>query len=88
MLTIAASDASAPTTSPAAGFIPPTEPPTAKPNRIRHMLFGDLAAVQTTIRHLHKLGYAESNDWSQPISTGRANEVMAILTKRVKQSER
>ncbi|MEL6161350.1 MAG: hypothetical protein AAFR18_19235 [Cyanobacteria bacterium J06627_32] len=47
------------------------------------MLFGTLAAVQTTIRHLHHLGYAEPNDWSRPISTVRSHEVMAILTKRV-----
>ncbi|MEO0521107.1 MAG: hypothetical protein AAF171_27880 [Cyanobacteria bacterium P01_A01_bin.116] len=48
------------------------------------MLFGSLSAVQTTIRLLHKLHYAEPNDWSQPISTGRPNEVMVILTKRVR----
>jgi hypothetical protein len=56
--------------------------PTAEP--IRHLLFGSLSTVRTTICTLHKLGYADPNDWSQPISTGRANEVMAILTKRVR----
>ena len=50
---------------------------------IRHMLFGSLTAVRATIQTLHKRGYAEPNDWSQPISTGRANEVMSILTKRL-----
>lgn len=50
---------------------------------IRHMLFGTLSGVQATIRQLHSLGYAEPNDWSRPISTGRANEVMAILTRRI-----
>ncbi len=50
---------------------------------VRHMLFGPLSVVRFTIRLLHKCGYAEPNDWSQPISTGRANEVMAILTKRM-----
>ena len=50
---------------------------------VRHMLFGSLSAVQATIKDLHKCRYAEPNDWSQPISTGRPNEVMAILTKRV-----
>lgn len=73
-----------PATAPAHGLIPPAPAPSAEPNRIRHMLFGNLATVQSTIRHLHKLNYAEPNDWSQPISTGRANEVMAILTKRVR----
>ncbi|MEM6452220.1 MAG: hypothetical protein AAF703_18145 [Cyanobacteria bacterium P01_D01_bin.105] len=51
---------------------------------VRHLLFGSLTAVQCTIRVLHKRGYAEPNDWSQPISTGRPNEVMAILTKRIR----
>jgi len=48
------------------------------------LLFGNLRAVQTTIRILYKQGYAEPNDWSEPIPTGRANEGVAILTKRVK----
>ncbi|MEO1391143.1 MAG: hypothetical protein AAFV85_27750 [Cyanobacteria bacterium J06634_6] len=58
--------------------------PCPRPDHIRHLLFGTPATVQTTIRLLHHLGYAEPNDWSRPISTGRANEVMAILTKRIR----
>ncbi|MGD1855537.1 MAG: hypothetical protein ACFB2W_14935 [Leptolyngbyaceae cyanobacterium] len=50
---------------------------------VRHLLFGSLTAVRLTIQELHKKRYAEPNDWSKPISTGRPNEVMAILTKRV-----
>ncbi len=57
--------------------------PTAQPEPLRHMLFGTAPAVQATIVQLHKLGYAEPNDWSQPMPTGRPNEVMAILTKRI-----
>ena len=53
------------------------------PESVRHMLFGSLSAVQATIRHLHKLRYAEANDWSHPIPTGKQNEVMVILTKKV-----
>ena len=71
----------------------PTKPPTdfsghlpANGDRetIRHLLFGNLSAVQSTIRRLHQLNYAEPNDWSKPISTGRSNEVMAILTQRIR----
>ena len=51
---------------------------------IRHTLFGTLTAVQNTIKLLHKLHYAEPNDWSKPLPTGRPNEVKAILTKRVR----
>ncbi|MGB3769103.1 MAG: hypothetical protein WA947_21310 [Phormidesmis sp.] len=42
--------------------------------KVRHLLFGSPAVVQSSIRLLHKLGYAEPNDWSRPISTERANE--------------
>ncbi len=95
MITLTAPDAFAPVVSAAASSAvscaasstPPPTPPTSsasEPNRVRHLLFGTLTTVQATIRHLHKLGYADPNDWSQPISTGRANEVMAILTKRVR----
>lgn len=50
---------------------------------VRHLVFGSFTGVRLTIQDLHKKHYAEPNDWSKPISTGRANEVMVILTKRV-----
>ena len=62
----------------------PAQPPKPDYEQVRHLLFGSLSAVQSTIQLLHKLNYAEPNDWSRPISTGRPNEVMAILTKRVR----
>ena len=61
----------------------PTPRPPVPREQLRHMLFGSPAAVKSGISHLHKLGYADPNDWSRLLSTGRANEVMAILTKRV-----
>ena len=76
------SGAAASTASTAAALTQQSPPLPAE--QVRHLLFGTPSAVQTSIRHLHKLGYAEANDWSRPISTGRAGEVMAILTKRVK----
>ena len=63
--------------STAAAGSSPTEP-------VRHMLFGSPSAIQVTIQQLHALNYAEPNDWSQLLPTGRPNEVMAILTKRVR----
>ena len=51
---------------------------------VQHMVFGSLTAVRNTITLLHKLSYAEPNDWSKPLPTGRPNEVMAILTRRVR----
>lgn len=51
---------------------------------VRHMMFGSLMAVQFTIMELHTKHYAEPNDWSKPISTGRPNEVMVILTRTIR----
>lgn len=67
------------------GATPPNPTPSEPYRRehVRHLIFGTATSLQVTIRHLHKLGYADPNDWSRPISTGRADEVMAILTKRV-----
>ena len=50
----------------------------------RHLLFGSLSVVQAIIKLLHKLNYAEPNDWSRPLPTGQPNEVMVILIKKVR----
>ncbi|NEQ50840.1 MAG: hypothetical protein F6K11_12005 [Leptolyngbya sp. SIO3F4] len=68
----------------------PTEQPVSvtltehKYEDVRVLLLGSLTSVQNTIALLFKLNYAEPNDWSRPLATGRPNEVMAILTKRVR----
>lgn len=69
-----------------APMVPPAPESSSDPQFeiVRHMLFGSLLGVQRTIQELHNKHYAEPNDWSKPISTGRPNEVMAILTKKVK----
>lgn len=51
---------------------------------VHHTLRGSLVAIRNTIKLLHKLNYAEPNDWSIPLPTGRPSEMMAILTKRVR----
>ncbi|MEM9216830.1 MAG: hypothetical protein AAGD25_21080 [Cyanobacteria bacterium P01_F01_bin.150] len=51
---------------------------------LRHVLYGSPAAVDKTIKLLYKLNYAEPNDWSKPIPTGAPNEVMSVLTRKVK----
>ncbi|MGB3496418.1 MAG: hypothetical protein WBA57_27070 [Elainellaceae cyanobacterium] len=58
---------------------------------VRHLLYGSPQAIQIVIKTLHRLGYAEPNEWSRPMPTvglpGRSpyrpNEVMCILTKTV-----
>lgn len=75
-----------PTQGAAAPIVPPALEPLSENQFeiVRHMLFGSLTSVQRTIQELHGKRYAEPNDWSKPISTGRPNEVMAILTKKIK----
>ena len=68
----------------------PADPPTSNSlpehqyEDVRLLLLGSLTSVQNTIALLFKLNYAEPNDWSRPLATGRPNEVMAILTKRIR----
>ncbi|WP_026072533.1 hypothetical protein [Nodosilinea nodulosa] len=78
-----------------ASHLPPSSrsTPQARPERVRHMLYGSLAAIDRTIKILHALGYADPNDWSDPIPAppsriepGQPGELqtwMAILTKTV-----
>ncbi|TVQ11309.1 MAG: hypothetical protein EA368_05710 [Leptolyngbya sp. DLM2.Bin27] len=64
------------------------------PEKVRHMLYGSLAAIDRTIKILHVLGYTDPNDWSDPIPvpptsgtpgpTAPAGTIwMAIATKTV-----
>ena len=57
---------------------------TSKPEPIRLTLTGSPWAIQTTIKSLHKLGYAEPNDWSKPQPTGRPSEMMTVLIKKIR----
>jgi hypothetical protein len=59
----------------------PSDPPPAP--EIRHLLIGPEPAVRLTIANLHKRGYAEPNDWTRPLPTGKLGEVMSLLAKRV-----
>ena len=63
----------------------PTTPPAQKSTTepIRHVIYGSAQAIHITIKDLHRRGYAEPNDWSRLVATGRGNEMLAILTKRV-----
>lgn len=69
-----------------ASNVPPANQwlPSFPQETVHHQMFGSLIAVRNTITLLHQLRYAEPNDWSKPLPTGRLNEVMVILTKRVR----
>ncbi|MEM9220295.1 MAG: hypothetical protein AAGD25_38965 [Cyanobacteria bacterium P01_F01_bin.150] len=68
------------------GSLSPEQLPDTSPHyeTLRHMLFGSPAAVEKTIKLLYKLNYAEPNDWSKPVPTGAPNEVVAVLTRKVR----
>ncbi|MBD1872049.1 hypothetical protein H6F75_01010 [Nodosilinea sp. FACHB-131] len=61
------------------------------PEKVRHMLYGSLAALDRTIKILHALGYADPNDWSDPIPVPPSAEAatpapaqwMVIMTKTI-----
>ena len=62
----------------------PTVLPEYEYGHVRHLIFGSPTVVRLTIQLLHKLNYAEPNDWSKPLlTTGQSKEVMAILIKRI-----
>ena len=64
--------------------VQPAEPQFPQFEVVRHLLLGSPAALRSTVKLLHALHYADPNDWSRPLPTGRANEVMVILTKKVR----
>ena len=71
-----------PSTSSTSGQRSPSTPPVHE--TVRHMLFGSTRAVQHTIKLLHKLNYAEPNDWSKLVPTGQPNEVVSVLIRKVR----
>ena len=50
---------------------------------VRLLMFGTPIGLQTLKLVLHQRRFAEPNDWSRALATGRPSEVMSILTKRV-----
>ncbi|MBE9138638.1 hypothetical protein IQ254_15800 [Nodosilinea sp. LEGE 07088] len=70
----------------------PSAQPQPRPERVRHMLYGSLAAIDRTIKILHALGYADPNDCSEPMpvppisatATDLPNQWMVILTKTLR----
>ena len=66
-----------------ASNLPPAQPaqPHPRPERVRHLLYSSLAGLDRTIKILHTYGYADPNDWSDPLPTDQPNQWMVILTK-------
>lgn len=73
------SGATAPTVSPAQASVKAAVPAES----VRHMLFGTPQVVRATIQRLHHCGYAEPNDWSRTISTGRPYASSSIYIQAI-----
>jgi hypothetical protein len=64
-----------------------------QPERVRHVLYGSLRGLDRAIKILHSRGYADPNDWCEPIPVplpegeaggGRrevANQWMVVMDK-------
>jgi hypothetical protein len=52
-----------------ASDLPPTssQRPQPQPERVRHVLYGSLRGLDRAIKILHSRGYADPNDWCEPI---------------------
>jgi len=44
-----------------------------QPERVRHVLYGSLRGLDRAIKILHSLGYADPNDWCDPIPVPTPN---------------
>ncbi|MEO0760168.1 MAG: hypothetical protein AAFY78_25245, partial [Cyanobacteria bacterium J06648_16] len=62
------------TAQPAVEPQPVTPPPG---DMVRLIAFGSPEAVRATIKSLHRCRYADPNDWSRLLPTGRVGEMMA-----------
>lgn len=77
------------------GDKPPQLPPVGtsrqepRQERLRHVLYGSLEAIDITIKNLHARRYADSGDWCDPIpvppsaarDTAEPEQWMVIMTK-------
>jgi len=52
-----------------ASNLPPASSPRQQPQpeRVRHVLYGSLRGLDRVIKILHSRGYADPNDWCEPI---------------------
>lgn len=52
-------------------------------DKVRIMVLGSPEGVDSIVKSLHVLRFAEMKEWSNPLPTGRTGAVMRILTKTV-----
>ncbi|RZM74090.1 hypothetical protein DYY88_23885 [Leptolyngbya iicbica LK] len=54
------------------------------PDVLRVIAVGSPEAVDQHVMQMYLLRYAETHEWSRPLPTVNPNEVMRILTKRMR----
>lgn len=62
--------------------IPLRLPEVSDPGVLRVIAIGSRPVVDNYVLTQYRLGYAEVQEWSRPLPTSNAGEVMRILTKR------
>ncbi|MBD0269324.1 MAG: hypothetical protein ICV77_13660 [Cyanobacteria bacterium Co-bin8] len=62
---------------------PPKSQRQPRRDKIRVLLYGSLEGIDRNIKQLHTLNYADADNWSDPIPTGRPGEWMVITTKHL-----
>ncbi|HEY9881420.1 MAG TPA: hypothetical protein V6D29_23400 [Leptolyngbyaceae cyanobacterium] len=50
-------------------------------DKVQVVVYSTLEGIDRTVKHLHVLHYADPNDWSDPIPTGKPNQWMSLLTR-------
>lgn len=53
------------------------------PETLRVIAFGTPGVVENYIQTQYRLGYAAIYEWTRPLPTPNAGEVMRLLTKRI-----
>jgi hypothetical protein len=48
---------------------------------VRHVLYGTLPGLDRAIKILHSRGYADPNDWCDPVPSGEPNQWLVVMTK-------
>jgi len=74
----------------------PAPPPTAAPlaprtahpaeprrEKVKLLVMGSPHATERVVHELYRVGFAEVREWSKPLPTGNAGEVLRILTRYV-----
>ncbi|NEP18111.1 MAG: hypothetical protein F6J97_14600 [Leptolyngbya sp. SIO4C1] len=51
---------------------------------VRVSIKGSLAGLRVMVKTLHKLGYAEPNDWGKPQPSAVEGEWVTVLIRRVR----